>query len=169
MNDDGYERLKKQIQDLGQYKPFIVMPESDHFIVLGGNMRLQIYQELGIAEVWCSRIEFVQEGDVWRSVINGKPSNRTFTTKENGMMEYALSDNDRAGYYDADKIINAMPTFQVDWSAYSLDFKPPETIQALIDQVERDADKAEAELTKEDKIRVPKKVTCPECNAEFEV
>ena len=73
VTDEGLERLKFQIKKLGQYKPLLV---TDRGEVLGGNMRLRVYRELGIKDVWVSVV---------------KPKD------ENEKIEYALSDNDRIG------------------------------------------------------------------------
>lgn len=48
------ERLKKQIQKLGQYKPLLITKDGT---VLGGNMRLKAYQELGIENVWVNVVD----------------------------------------------------------------------------------------------------------------
>ena len=69
-----FERLKTQIKKLGQYKPLLITEDGE---VIGGNMRLKAYRELGIKDVWVSVV---------------KPKD------ENQKLEYALSDNDRAGY-----------------------------------------------------------------------
>lgn len=75
-----FARLKKQISRLGPYKPLIVTPAANGtFIVLGGNMRLRALREL-------------KHTDVWVSIVHA-PTDAIKT-------EYALSDNDRAGYYD---------------------------------------------------------------------
>ena len=95
----GFERLKKQIHKLGQYKPLLITPDGE---VLGGNMRLKAYRDLGI-------------NDVWVSVVEPKD--------ENEKLEYALSDNDRAGYYDDDLLANLLPNYDIDWSQYSVDLK----------------------------------------------
>lgn len=106
-----YERLKLQIQKLGQYKPILVTKDGE---VIGGNMRLKAYQELGITDIWVSE-------------VNPKDDNEK--------LEYALSDNDRAGYYDDDLLANLIPNYDIDWSQYAVDMKPPEDIQALIDRI----------------------------------
>ena len=79
---EDFEGLKKQIQELGQYKPLIITPDNE---VIGGNMRLRAYMDLEI-------------DDVWVSVVNPKD--------EEEKLKYALSDNDRAGYYDDDLLAN---------------------------------------------------------------
>jgi len=78
-----YERLKKQIKKLGVYKPLLAYEDKGKYIVLGGNMRIRALKEMGIPEV-----------DI--SVV--KPRN------EAEKVEFALSDNDRAGFYEEDKL-----------------------------------------------------------------
>jgi len=108
---EGFSRLKKQIQKLGQYKPLLITPDGE---VIGGNMRLKAYRDLGVKEAWVS-------------VVNPKD--------ENEKLEYALSDNDRAGYYDDDLLANLtaeMPDF--NWADYSVDLKEPTNLGDLLDQ-----------------------------------
>lgn len=103
-----FERLKKQIQELGQYKPLLITEDGT---VIGGNMRLRAYMDLGIE-------------DVWVSVVNPKDKDQ--------MLAYALSDNDRAGYYDDDLLANlssAYPDFE--WGNYAVDLQPPTTLDDL--------------------------------------
>ena len=78
-----FKRLKRQIEKLGVYKPLICAEENGRFITLGGNMRIRALQELGHKEV-----------DI--SVVRAEA--------EEQKIEYALSDNDRAGYYEEDKL-----------------------------------------------------------------
>ena len=106
-----FERLKGQIQRLGQYKPLLVTKDGE---VIGGNMRLKAYKELGITDIWVSVVE---------------------PKDDNEKLEYALSDNDRAGYYDDDLLANLIPNYDIDWSQYAVDMKPPEDIQKLIDSI----------------------------------
>ena len=78
-----FERLKKQIRELGVYKPLIACIENGKYIILGGNMRIRALMELGHTEV-----------DV--SVVEAKT--------EEEKIKYSLSDNDRAGYYEEEKL-----------------------------------------------------------------
>jgi hypothetical protein len=78
-----FERLKRQILRLGVYKPLVCYEASGQFVVLGGNMRLRALKALGLNEV-----------DI--SVVHPKT--------EAEKIEYALSDNDRAGFYEEDKL-----------------------------------------------------------------
>jgi hypothetical protein len=65
---------------LGQYKPLLITSDGE---VLGGNMRLRAYKDLGMTEAWVSVVEPKTEAE---------------------KLEYALSDNDRVGYYEDDKL-----------------------------------------------------------------
>jgi len=78
-----YERLKKQILKLGVYKPLLAYEEKGKYVVLGGNMRIRALKDMGLKEV-----------DI--SVVKPKT--------EAEKVEFALSDNDRAGFYEEDKL-----------------------------------------------------------------
>lgn len=112
IKDKDFERLKTQIRDLGQYKPLLI---TDDGIVLGGNMRLRAYKELGI-------------DDIWVSVVDA-PS-------EDKKLEYALSDNDRAGFYDSDLLANLIPDYpDFTWEKYAVDLREPQNLKDLIDSL----------------------------------
>lgn len=137
-----YDRLMKQIKRLGQYKPLIVTPDGE---VLGGNMRLKAYRELGMQNIWVSEV---------------------YPANENEKLEYALSDNDRAGYYDEDLLANMMPNYTIDWSQYAIDLKPPVDINTILenlgdhmlgDNTEVDVDALDDDLNAE----------CPRCHFRF--
>lgn len=111
ISKDGFERLKKQIQRLGQYKPLIITQDG---IVLGGNMRMKAYRELGI-------------NDIWVSVVDAPT--------EEKKIEFALSDNDRAGKYEGDQLANLIGNFpDIEWGDYAVDIKPPIGLDDLISQ-----------------------------------
>lgn len=87
------ERLKKQLLNLGQYKPLIIVVVGEQGIVLGGNMRLKAMREL------------VEEGhkqfeNIWVAPVEAPDDKRK--------LEYALSDNDRAGQYQEDELVEIM-------------------------------------------------------------
>lgn len=111
IKDKDFDRLKKQIQTLGQYKPLLITEDGT---VLGGNMRLRAYKELGIEEVWVSVVD---------------------APTEEKKLEYALSDNDRAGFYDEDLLANLIPDYpEFNWQDYAVDLKEPQNLQDLIDK-----------------------------------
>ena len=80
-----FERLKKQIKELGEYKPMIAFYDKDKgkYIIIGGNMRLRAYRELGFENVKLSIVKTGKEADI---------------------VKYALSDNDNAGFYNVEEL-----------------------------------------------------------------
>ena len=109
ISKEAFERLKWQLEKLGEYKPLLVNQDN---IVLGGNMRLKAYTEMGKDKLWVSPVVTKNEAEMW---------------------EYALSDNDHVGVTDIELVINAMPQLDIDWAKYSVDTKPAENLQDLID------------------------------------
>jgi len=111
-----YARLKKQIKDLGEYKPLIGVEEDGKFIILGGNMRLRAYRELGLQEVEISVVEAPTEVD---------------------RIRYALSDNDRAGFYDEDQLAELIYPHlaEIELGDYKIDLGQPLSLSDLIEQV----------------------------------
>lgn len=108
---EGLERLKKQITKLGQYKPLLI---TDDGTVLGGNMRLKAYQELGVEDIWVNVVD---------------------APTEEKKIEYALSDNDRVGKYEGDQLSDLIGNFpDVEWSNFSVDLNEPTTIDELIER-----------------------------------
>ena len=106
-----FERLKRQIKKLGQYKPLIITEDGT---VLGGNMRLRAYQELGMKDVWVSIVK---------------------ADTEQKKTEYALSDNDRAGFYDEDRLaelVSGLP--ELDIKDYRVDLGKMTSLEDLLDQ-----------------------------------
>ena len=111
ISKDNFERLKKQITKLGIYKPLLITEDGT---VLGGNMRLKAYKDLGIKEVPVSIVE---------------------APTEEKKIEYALSDNDRAGQYEGDQLADLIGNFpEVEWNDYAVDIKPPLLVHDLMDQ-----------------------------------
>lgn len=96
------ERLKRQIQKLGVYKPLVCCEEKGRFIVLGGNMRIRALQELGVQTVEISVVEAKTEAK---------------------KLEYALSDNDRAGYYEEAQLaeLASLHIAELDFSDFKVD------------------------------------------------
>lgn len=138
INKEDYERLKRQIEDLGQYKPLIITPDGE---VLGGNMRLRAYQDLGIKDIWVSVVKPKDEAE---------------------KLKYALSDNDRAGYYveqelaellEANKVNINLEDYKVDVGR-SIDLK--ELLENYMTVDEKEVD---------ENIETDNK--CPRCGYEY--
>lgn len=120
IKEKDFERLKQQIQKLGRYKPILINQDN---IVLGGNMRLRAYRELGIKDVWVTVVE---------------------TKNEQEMIEYALSDNDRAGYYEEEALAElVLSTPELDLDAYAIDLGRPITLKELANRFGPDGEEDE--------------------------
>jgi DNA modification methylase len=105
---DDYNRLKKQIQDLGVYKPLLV---NEDYVVLGGNMRLKVLTDLGVENVWVSVV---------------KASTPEIMTK------YALSDNDEAGYYEEQALAELLMPLEINLDDYRVNLGKPISITELL-------------------------------------
>jgi DNA modification methylase len=112
IKEKDFERLKRQIVRLGQYKPLLITSDGE---VLGGNMRLRAYKDLGMTEAWVSVVEPKTEAE---------------------KLEYALSDNDRVGYYEDDKLAELLIQYkgEIDLGSYSVDLGRTTDLQTLLDQ-----------------------------------
>lgn len=105
---EGYERLKRQIKKKGIFKPLLVDQDGT---VIGGNMRLKALTEMGVEEVWVSQVECKDDDE---------------------RLEYALSDNDRAGYYLDDELIELLQDSGIDLGDYAVDLGKSTTLMDLL-------------------------------------
>lgn len=119
ITNDGIQRLMEQIKELGQYKPIIVNSGEywgEKGLIAGGNMRYQALRNIGIEYVFVSLIS---------------------PKSEDEFIKYALSDNDRAGYYDIDLLGNIVtPDFNL--SGYAVDVSPAVNLDGLVHTAEFD-------------------------------
>jgi len=124
ISKENFERLKRQIKELGEYKPLVITPDGT---VIGGNMRLKAYQELGYKECWVS-------------VVDAKI--------EEEKLKYALSDNDHLGEYQEDELANlvgSLPDFDTSLFTVHLgksdpldDLAQPEVVEDEPPEVDMD-------------------------------
>jgi len=108
---DDFNRLKNQIKEFGLYKPFLVTDKGE---VLGGNMRYRACLDLGIKNVPVSIV---------------KPKN------DAEKLKYALSDNDRAGYYEEEQLaelVMGFDNFPID--DFKVDLGKLTSLEDLINQ-----------------------------------
>lgn len=131
ISDKDFARLLAQIKKLGVYKPLLVTKDGT---VLGGNMRLRALQELGQSQVWVSVIDPKDEAE---------------------MLEYALSDNDRAGEYDEQQLAELATLYPIDLELYKVDLGKAQPLSDVLNrfgpEVEEDEppplpDEAESKL-----------------------
>lgn len=130
IDKEDLHRLKEQIKRFGQYKPLMVLCPDN--VVLGGNMRLRALRELGQDEVWVSDIELTQDTNgVWRASVNGTPIETEWLTKGAAMLEFALSDNDRAGSYDDEKLAEQLWAHEITLPLFKVDLGKMTTVEEL--------------------------------------
>lgn len=105
--EEDFTRLKEQIKTHGVYKTLLVNQDN---IVLGGNMRLRAFRELGVTEVMCGIVETKDPGE---------------------MLAYALSDNDQMGVTDDLKLAEVFQLHPINTELYKVQanvLRPLETI-----------------------------------------
>jgi ParB-like chromosome segregation protein Spo0J len=138
-----FERLKKQITDLGVYKPLICVEEDGGYVTLGGNMRIRALKELGMKEVEISVVEAASEAQ---------------------KIKYALSDNDRAGFYEEQALAELVyPHLEdIDFVEFKIDLGEPLNLKAVVERFGPDMDEAADDAKKKNLI------ACPQCGFEFE-
>lgn len=120
----NFEKLKNLISTLGLFKPFLI---TDDGIILGGNMRYWVCQDLGFEEV--------------PVVVVGAKS-------EKKKLEFALADNDRAGYYVKSKVQELIEEHSdLDLDAFSIDLGQPKSLADLMKVDE--SEKPEVHFTEE--------------------
>jgi len=109
-----FERLKRQIQELGVYKPLICFRENGKYTTLGGNMRLRALEALSINEVDISIVKPKTEAE---------------------KIKYALSDNDRVGQYDEQTLAElTYPHIEeINLEDYKLDIGEPVSLKDVIE------------------------------------
>jgi hypothetical protein len=110
--EEDFKRLKEQITRHGVYKTLLVNQDN---IVLGGNMRLRAFKDLGITEVMCGIVETANEGE---------------------MLEYALSDNDQAGVTDDLKLAEVYHLHPIDTKLYKIQSNTLRPLETIINPVD---------------------------------
>ena len=139
---EDFDRLKAQIKKLGVYKPLIV--------TAGGNMRYRALKELGQKEVWVSIVEPKSDAE---------------------MLEFALSDNDRAGSYDRQKLAEMATLLPVETKLYKLDVGRLLPLEDLKKEYGPDGNPDPPEPPKQGNSTPTfgRSVVCPSCGENFEV
>jgi DNA modification methylase len=121
IQDKDFKRLKDQIVKLNVYKPLLI---DQNNVVLGGNMRLRALKELGLKEVMCSVVTCEDEAQ---------------------RVEYALSDNDRAGEYDKEQLAELALENKIDLELFKVDLGKAFSIKDVISEFTGEDDVPEPE------------------------
>jgi len=137
---EDFERLKKQILKLGVYKPLVCYRDGKKYVVLGGNMRIRALQELGVREVEISLVMPKTEAE---------------------RIEYALSDNDRAGYYEEEVLAELiLPHLkEINLSDYRVDVGGTIDLKELMEKYGPDLEPKEKDLDES----LETQNECPRC------
>jgi ParB-like nuclease domain len=138
--EKDFQRLKKQLTRLGQYKPVIITPEN---LIIGGRSRYEAMKDLG----W---------NQVWVSVVTPKD--------ESEMLEYVLSDNDSIGSYVEEELAELLqsPDIDIPLTDYKIDVGNTMTLETLLKKYgPSDDDKVNKDEEHEELVR------CPKCGFEF--
>lgn len=144
IHEVDYKRLKDLIIDLGLFKPFVINQDN---VILGGNMRYRVCKDLGYKEVFVSVVK---------------------TDDEAQMFSYALADNDRAGYYEEDKVAELVlknPTLKLDMYKLDLGYNSPlENVVNMFAPGNENFNNQELDI---DDIAEDLDIECPKCHFRF--
>ena len=123
-----FERLKKQILTLGVYKPLVAYKDGEQYVVLGGNMRIRALKSLGVTEVDVSLVKPKTEAD---------------------KVKIALSDNDRAGFYEEERLAElVLPHLEdINVSDFKVDIGEPLDLRSLLERFAPNLDGSEDQVT----------------------
>jgi ParB family chromosome partitioning protein len=126
------ERVKKQLVELGQYKPLIC---TNAGIVIGGNSRYKAMLKLGWEKAWVSVVE--ADDDAVKT-------------------KYALSDNDAAGRYIEEEVLDLSKLIadKVDLSLFNVDFGKSINLENLLDKHKFTEDDDLSELEAVESVQV---------------
>jgi len=124
---EDFKRLKKQITELGVYKPLICYQENGKYITLGGNMRLRALRELNHQEIDISIIKPKTEAE---------------------KIKYALSDNDRMGQYDEQALAELTYPYidEINLEDFKIDVGEPIDLKTIIEDFAPNLDGTEDEI-----------------------
>lgn len=131
---EDFERLKRQIKELGVYKPLICCRENGKYITLGGNMRLLALRALN-------------QKDVEISIVKAETDAKK--------LKYSISDNDNAGEYDEQKVAElSYPHIEdINLEDYKIEVAQPISLKDVIERhapdIEPKEEKVEIEISEE--------------------
>jgi N-acetylglutamate synthase-like GNAT family acetyltransferase len=122
---EGMDRLKKQLRELGEYKPLLITEEGE---VIGGNMRLSAMKEIISAKAKEDE-DFMKKNpdafkSAWVSIV--------YPESEEEKVKYALSDNDRAGYYVEQELGELVDGLNLNLEDFKVDLGEPVDLSTII-------------------------------------
>lgn len=171
---EDFYLLREKLEKKSQYKPLIVTPNTvvsdpsgdpvEAYICLAGNHRLRAYKDMGVEEVWVTIVKFVQKEDgLFYAERDGVLEKERYITLEDGMLDWALTDNEEFASYDKEFFANEATNYNLDWSKYLISPEPSIKLSTIMDKYKLGDDNSN-----EDKGGAPKDVTCPNCGTQFQ-
>lgn len=144
---EDLDRLKRQIEKHGVFKPLIVFEDRGRYVVLGGNQRLKAYRELGYKTVIVSVVKAVTEG---------------------GRLEFSISDNDRAGYYDPESLAELLfeQKDAIEMGLLKIDLGVDESLATVLETMGKPV--SQTEVYGSDRREGVGPLICPNCGAVVE-
>lgn len=172
INGEAYQRLKDQIVKLGMYKPLIV---DQNNTILGGNMRFKAIagrgntlkslieeQETGAPD----RPQWYQDG-LKKMKFDTVPVIVQHCDTDAQRIEIALSDNDRAGYYNETELAELVTLNGIDGELFSIDLTESKTIDEIVNAEPSDLTDNK-EVDAENLLNKDNMCECPRCGFEFD-
>jgi hypothetical protein len=164
--EDDFERLKEQIVDLGIYKTILV---TGNGTIIGGNTRYRALSWLNenvytrtlpdgtqktydlrgqFNDVWISELDFEYDAAVEGQMASVHPTidgvrqkhTRSFSSADQIMIEYALSDNDNVGRYNNQAVAMLVQPFQelIPQDMYKIEVASPIPLETLLNDYQPD-------------------------------
>lgn len=132
-----YERTKKQVEELGIYKPAIAYTENGRYFILGGRTRYFVLKDLKHKKIDLSIVHPKTEAEKWK---------------------YALSDNDNSGIWIEEKIAEEIFALQgeIELEDYKIDLTEPVSLKDLLGHFGQGDEKDSSEKQELERI-------CPKC------
>lgn len=135
---EAMDRLKKQIFNLGQYKPIIVDTRTGY--IVGGHMRLEALKQLGISNALVSYVT---------------------SNNDANAMEYMLSDNDHIGVTDKDALVEMLSELpEVRLEDFAIQVEEPENLGDFMEQFDT---ATESTSTNDENKKNKEECICPNC------
>lgn len=152
ITEDNFEKLKRTLQNK-QFKPLLILDDGT---VLGGNMRLRAYKDLGVKELWVTIITIRQDGELISSYINGQFDQR-FQSREDALLHYSTIDNSEYGNYDKQKVAELFSYSELPLDEYLV------STQDLMNMEDILSEFSPPEENKENEEKKTKEIECPNC------
>ena len=168
VSPEGFQRTKKQLILLGQFKPLLITRKN---MIVGGHTRYHVYDEvsklmpfdvldyikeetgrdveeriaLNIIEraktPYVSYLDFENKDGGIVAFIDGQEQPRVFKTIEQAIAEYSLADNDVSGHYTTD-IISLIDQFEINPLDYAVNLEDLPTLDSIMPKKEVKEDEA---------------------------